>query len=73
MSVAGTLVGTTGVDIASGDATFVPNVGNIRTYTTSMVDAAKAKVYNTLTEFTTAQSGGQTVNGVVYIIKDMAS
>lgn len=73
LSVAGTLVGTTGVDIASGDATFVPNVGNIRTYTTSMVDAAKAKVYNTLTEFTTAQSGGQTVNGVVYIIKDMAS
>lgn len=73
LSVAGTLVGTTGVDIASGDATFVPNVGNIRTYTTSMVDAAKAKIYNTLTEFTTAQSGGQTVNGVVYIIKDMAS
>ena len=73
LSVTGTLVGTTGVDIASGDATFVPNVGNIRTYTTSMVDAAKAKIYNTLTEFTTAQSGGQTVNGVVYIIKDMAS
>lgn len=73
LSVAGTLVGTTGVDITSGDATFVPNVGNIRTYTTSMVDAAKAKIYNTLTEFTTAQSGGQTVNGVVYIIKDMAS
>lgn len=73
LSVAGTLVGTTGVDIASGDATFVPNVGNIRTYTTSMVDAAKAKVYNTLTEFTTAQGQGQTVNGVVYIIKDMAS
>lgn len=73
LSVAGTLVGTTGVDIASGDATFVPNVGNIRTYTTSMVDAIKAKVYNTLTEFTTAQSSGQTVNGVVYIIKDMAS
>lgn len=73
LSVAGTLVGTTGVDIASGDATFVPNVGNIRTYTTSMVDAAKAKIYNTLTEFTAAQSGGQTVNGVVYIIKDMAS
>lgn len=73
LSVAGTLVGTTGVDIASGDATFVPNVGNIRTYTTSMVDAVKAKVYNTLTEFTTAQGSGQTVNGVVYIIKDMAS
>lgn len=73
LSVVGTLVGTTGVDIASGDATFVPNVGNIRTYTTSMVDAAKAKVYNTLTEFTTAQNSGQTVNGVVYIIKDMAS
>ena len=73
LSVAGTLVGTTGVDIASGDATFVPNVGNIRTYTTSMVDAAKAKVYDTLSAFTTAQSGGQTVNGVVYIIKDMAS
>lgn len=73
LSVAGTLVGTTGVDIASGDATFVPNVGNIRTYTTNMVDAAKAKVYDTLSAFTTAQSGGQTVNGVVYIIKDMAS
>lgn len=73
LSVAGTLVGTTGVDIASGDATFVPNVGNIRTYTTSMVDAAKAKVYDTLSAFTTAQSGGQTSNGVVYIIKDMAS
>lgn len=73
LSVAGTLVGTTGVDIASGNATFVPNVGNIRTYTTSMVDAAKAKVYDTLSAFTTAQSGGQVVNGVVYIIKDMAS